>query len=46
MWLLLVLSHLFFRTGLIPVAAVSVIWLVTTVTYFVKSIQLSAHKAR
>ena len=46
MWLLLVLSHLFFQTGLIPVAAVSVIWLVTTVTYFVKSIQLSAHKAR
>lgn len=46
MWLLLMLSHLFFQTGLLPIAAVSVIWLVSTITYFVKSIQLSAHKAR
>lgn len=36
MWLLMTLSHMFFRTGLLPIFAVSVIWLTTCLAYAIK----------
>lgn len=45
LWLVLLVCHMFFQTGLLPIAAVSVIWLATSIAYFVKSIQLESHRA-
>ncbi len=46
LWLLLIVSHMFFQTGLLPIAVVSIIWLSTSITYFVKSIQLESQRVR
>lgn len=37
LWLLFSLLHMFLKTGLLPVFAVSVIWLVSTVAYYHKA---------
>lgn len=44
LWLLLIVSHMFLQTGLLPIAAVSIIWLATSIAYFASCAQLESKK--
>lgn len=43
-WMVLVLGAMLFEIGILPVAVVSVIWLVSTVSYSLKSMELGKRK--
>lgn len=46
LWMVLVLSSMLFDTGLLPIAMVSLIWLVSTLSYSLKAMQLGKRHAK
>ena len=44
LWLALVLNSMLFEIGLMPIAVVTVIWLVSTLSYCIKAMKLSKRK--
>jgi len=44
LWLVLVLGNMLFDFGLMPIAVVTLIWLISTVSYCVKAMQLGKRK--
>lgn len=40
LWALLIVGQMLFRFGLMPIAVVTILWLILTLTYSVKALQL------